>query len=111
MWLPESVNATVSDPRNANVPGASPSPSLSALSVWQPVAESASVVATLIGSAAAGLYPTLLPALPGSAHPGLDIYNAASPDGSLRIALGIYLVGMGIVVTYLWRIYRVWRDR
>jgi cytochrome d ubiquinol oxidase subunit II len=66
---------------------------------------SAGVMATLIGSAAAGLYPTLLPALPGSAHPGLNIYNAASPDGSLRIALGIYLVGMGIVVSYLWRIY------
>ena len=71
---------------------------------------SAGVVAMLIGSAAAGLYPRLLPALPGSAHPGLDIYNAASPDASLRIALGIYLVGMGIVVTYLRRIYRLCPD-
>ncbi len=72
---------------------------------------SAGVIATTLGSAAAGLYPTLLPALPGSAHAGLDIYNAASPEGSLRVALGIYLVGMAIVVIYLARIYRVWRGR
>lgn len=70
---------------------------------------SAAVVAAILGSAAAGLYPTLLPALPGSAHAGLDIYNAASPEGSLRIALAIYLTGMVIVAVYLVRIYRVWR--
>lgn len=72
-------------------------------------AASATVVATILGSAAAGLYPTLLPALAGSAHAGLDIYNAAAPDGSLRIALAIYLAGMAIVVIYLRRIYAVWR--
>lgn len=72
---------------------------------------SAAIVATLLGSAAAGLYPTLLPALPGSAHAGLDIYNASSPSGSMRIALGIYLVGMLIVAAYLVRIYRVWRGQ
>lgn len=70
---------------------------------------SAGIIAMLLGSAAAGLYPTLLPALPGSAHTGLDIYNASSPAGSLRVALGIYLVGMLIVGAYLIRIYRVWR--
>lgn len=72
-------------------------------------ASSAAIVASILGSAAAGLYPTLLPALPGSAHPGLDIYNASSPEGSLRIALAIYLTGMAIVAVYLVRIYRVWR--
>jgi cytochrome bd-type quinol oxidase subunit 2 len=72
-------------------------------------ASSAAIIASILGSAAAGLYPTLLPALPGSAHPGLDIYNASSPEGSLRIALAIYLTGMAIVAVYLIRIYRVWR--
>jgi cytochrome d ubiquinol oxidase subunit II len=72
-------------------------------------AASAAVIAATVGSAAAGLYPTLLPALPGSAHAGLDIYNASSPEGSMRIALAIYLVGMVIVAIYLVRIYRVWR--
>ena len=40
---------------------------------------------------------------------GLDIYNAAAPPRSLRIAFAIYLVGMLIVAVYLVRIYRVWR--
>jgi cytochrome d ubiquinol oxidase subunit II len=72
-------------------------------------AASAVVIASILGSAAAGLYPTLLPALPGSAHAGLDIYNASAPEGSMRIALAIYLTGMIIVAAYLVRIYRVWR--
>jgi cytochrome d ubiquinol oxidase subunit II len=72
-------------------------------------AASCLVVGATLGSAAAGLYPTLLPALPGSPHPGLDIYNSASPEGSLRIALGIYIGGMVIVALYLSRIYSVWR--
>ena len=69
------------------------------------------LVAGTLGSAAAGLYPYLLPARSGSPHPGLDIYNAASPEGSLRIALGIYLFGMALVAVYLVNIYRVWRGK
>lgn len=69
------------------------------------------LVAGILGSAAAGLYPYLLPSRPGSPHPGLDIYNAASPEGSLRIALGIYLFGMALVGIYLVNIYRVWRGK
>ena len=69
------------------------------------------LVASVIGSAAAGLYPTLLPALAGSAHPGLDIYNTASGSYSQTIALGIYLVGVTIVGIYLVRLYRVWRGK
>lgn len=69
------------------------------------------LIAGILASAAAGLYPYLLPARPGSLHPGLDIYNSASPDGSLRIALGVYLVGMVLVAVYLVNIYRVWRGK
>lgn len=72
---------------------------------------SAGVLASLLGSAAAGLYPRLLPALPGSAGPALDIYNTASPAGSLRIALGVYLFGMALVAVYLRRTYKIWRGR
>ncbi|HEX6975466.1 MAG TPA: cytochrome d ubiquinol oxidase subunit II [Vicinamibacterales bacterium] len=68
-------------------------------------------VASILASAAAGLYPYLLPSRPGSPHPGLDIYNAASPEGSLRIALGIYLFGLALVGIYLVNIYRVWRGK
>ena len=53
----------------------------------------------------------LLPARPGSAHPGLDIYNAASPAGSLRTALAVYVFGMAIVITYMVNVYRVWRGK
>jgi cytochrome d ubiquinol oxidase subunit II len=68
------------------------------------------IVAT-IGSVAAGLYPFLLPASGGSAHPGLDIYNAASPEGSLVIALGVYLFGMALILVYLVNVYRIWRGK
>ncbi|HOC19240.1 MAG TPA: hypothetical protein PKK95_13280, partial [Vicinamibacterales bacterium] len=71
----------------------------------------ATLIASTLASAAAGLYPRLLPALPGSAHPDLDIYNTASAPGSQAIALGIYLVGMAIVAVYMVNVYRVWRGR
>ncbi len=74
-------------------------------------AAGAALVAGILASAAAGLYPFLLPAWPGGPHPGLDIYNAASPEGSLRIALGIYLFGMALVGIYMVNIYRVWKGK
>jgi len=72
---------------------------------------SATLIAGVLASVAAGLFPRLLPALPGSLHPDLDIYNSASAAYSLRVALGIYLVGMAIVIVYLTRIYRVWHGK
>jgi cytochrome d ubiquinol oxidase subunit II len=71
----------------------------------------AATIAGVLASVAAGLYPRLLPSLPGSPHPGLDIYNAAAPEGSLRIALWVYLFGMSLVGVYLFNIYRVWRGK
>jgi cytochrome d ubiquinol oxidase subunit II len=71
----------------------------------------AATIAAVLTSVAAGLYPHLLPARPGSAHPGLDIYNSASPEGSLRIALGVYLFGMTLVGIYMLNIYRTWRGK
>jgi cytochrome d ubiquinol oxidase subunit II len=74
-------------------------------------AASATMIAGVLASVAAGLYPRLLPAGPGSAHPGLDIYNAASPEGSLRTALAIYLWGLALVALYQVTVYRLWRGK
>jgi len=72
---------------------------------------SSGYVAGILASVAAGLYPILLPAAPGSASPGLDIYNAAAPRSSLFYAFVIYLAGLAIVTAYLVHIYRVWRGK
>ena len=72
---------------------------------------SASLIASILASVAAGLFPKLLPSRPGSPHPGLDIYNAASPPGSMTTALAIYVVGMLLVALYLVKIYRVWAGK
>jgi cytochrome bd ubiquinol oxidase subunit II len=72
---------------------------------------SSALIAAVLGSAAAGLYPRLLPGLAGSAVPALDIYNSASSERSMTIALVIYLAGMAIVIAYLVNVYWVWRGK
>jgi len=72
---------------------------------------SSAYIAGVIASVAAGLYPMLLPASAGSPNPGLDIYNAAAPHGSLRTAFIVYLIGLAIVSVYLVTVYRVWRGK
>ena len=69
---------------------------------------SAVYVGGILACVAAGLYPVLLPGTSGSQHAALDIYNAASPAGSLRTALIIYVIGITIVAVYLVNIYRIW---
>jgi cytochrome bd ubiquinol oxidase subunit II len=70
---------------------------------------SAAYIAGVLASVAAGLYPVLLPASGGGTP--LDIYNAAAPVQSLRIALAVYLAGLVIVSVYLVAVYRVWRGK
>jgi cytochrome d ubiquinol oxidase subunit II len=70
---------------------------------------SSACIAGVLASVAAGLYPVLLPAS-GDGTP-LDIYNAAAPAQSLRIALAVYLSGLAIVSVYLVAAYRVWRGK
>jgi cytochrome d ubiquinol oxidase subunit II len=72
---------------------------------------SATLIVSVLGSAAAGLYPRLLPGLAGSPVSALDIYNSASAPRSLAVALGVYLVAMTIVSVYLVNVYRVWRGK
>ena len=71
----------------------------------------AATIAGVMASVFSGLFPKLLPSLSGRRHPGLDIYNSAAPEGSLRIALWIYVFGMSLVILYLVNIYRVWRGK
>src|SRR5258708_31694468 len=72
---------------------------------------SSAYIASVIASVGAGLYPMLLPASAGSPNPGLDIYNAAAPHGSLRTAFVIYLTGVAIVSVYLVAVYRIWKGK
>jgi cytochrome bd-type quinol oxidase subunit 2 len=72
---------------------------------------SSAYVAGILASVAGGLYPMLLPAVAGSAFPGLDIYNAAAPYESMRTALVVYAIGISLVSVYLARIYRVWKGK
>jgi cytochrome d ubiquinol oxidase subunit II len=72
---------------------------------------SSGYVAGILASVAGGLYPMLLPAVAGSAFPGLDIYNAAAPYESMRTALVVYAIGISLVSVYLARIYRVWKGK
>ncbi|MGI4788331.1 MAG: cytochrome d ubiquinol oxidase subunit II [Janthinobacterium lividum] len=66
------------------------------------------LIVSLLGSAAAGLFPRLLPALGVHAASDLTIYNAASDSHSLVAALVMNLVGMSVVLTYTLYIYKVW---
>jgi cytochrome bd ubiquinol oxidase subunit II len=71
----------------------------------------AGTIAGILGSAAVGLFPRLLPSPAGSDGPSLDIYNSIGPAHGVRVALGIYLFGMAVVLIYLTRIYRVWKGK
>jgi cytochrome d ubiquinol oxidase subunit II len=70
---------------------------------------SSTYIAGVLASVAAGLYPVLLPATGGGT--ALDIYNAAAPVHSMRIALMMYLTGLAIVSAYLVTGYRVWKGK
>ena len=69
------------------------------------------LITALLGSAAAGLFPRLLPALGNNPAADLTIYNASSPNSSLVAALVMNLVGMSAVLTYTWYVYKIWRGK
>ncbi|HEY3413635.1 MAG TPA: cytochrome d ubiquinol oxidase subunit II [Armatimonadota bacterium] len=71
---------------------------------------STALIVSILGSAAAAVFPyLLLSRTPGVK--GLTIYNTASSPYSMSTALGIYLVGMAIVAIYLTAVYRTWRGK
>jgi cytochrome bd ubiquinol oxidase subunit II len=63
-------------------------------------------VAGLLATAAAGLYPSILPAR--EHHPfGLTVHNAASSDHALRVALFWWPVGIVLAIVYFTLAYRL----
>lgn len=68
------------------------------------------LIITLLGSAAAGLFPRLLPALSATGA-DLTIYNAASSHHSLVVALIMNLIGLTAVACYTYYVYKVWSGK
>ncbi len=69
------------------------------------------LIASLLGSAAAGLFPRLLPALGNHPVADLTIYNAAGGSHSLVVALVMNLIGMSGVAAYTLYVYKVWSGK
>jgi len=69
------------------------------------------LVKALLASAAAGLFPVLLPALGRDRAFDLTIYNSSSPHAALVVALVANLVGMSIMAVYTVWIYKVWSGK
>jgi len=67
---------------------------------------SAVMIASMIGLAATGLFPRLVPSSLDPAY-SLDIYNASSTPRTLTVMLIIALIGMPLVIAYTAYIYRV----
>jgi cytochrome d ubiquinol oxidase subunit II len=65
----------------------------------------------LLGSAAAGLFPRLLPQIGYHPESDLTIYNAAAAPHALATALIANIVGMAIVTCYTIYIFRVWKGK
>jgi cytochrome d ubiquinol oxidase subunit II len=73
-------------------------------------AASAAVIALLIGSVAAGIYPNLLLSTINSSY-NLTIFNAASGPKSLTVMLIFALIGMPIVLLYTAGVYYIFQGK
>jgi cytochrome d ubiquinol oxidase subunit II len=71
---------------------------------------SAAGIAGLVGIAAVGNYPALVPAL-GTPERSLTISNSASSDLTLTVMLVIALIGVPVVLAYTILVYRSFRGR
>jgi cytochrome d ubiquinol oxidase subunit II len=67
---------------------------------------SCALVAGLLSTAAAGLYPNVLPAREHEPF-GLTIHNAASGDHALEVAIAWWWIGIALAVGYLVVAYRL----
>jgi cytochrome bd ubiquinol oxidase subunit II len=73
-------------------------------------AASAAVIALLIGSVAAGIYPNLLLSTINSSY-NLTIFNAASGPNTLTVMLIFALIGMPIVLLYTAGVYYIFQGK
>jgi cytochrome d ubiquinol oxidase subunit II len=71
---------------------------------------SSSMIALLMASVAAALYPVMLPASNGAAN-SLTIYNAASTQETLTVMLVVAVLGMPFVLMYTAGVYYFFRGR
>jgi cytochrome d ubiquinol oxidase subunit II len=76
-------------------------PRRTAASFWA----SSAFIATMLSSAAFGLYPYVLPSRAGS-HSGLTIHNAAASAYGLQIGLGWWIPGIALAIAYFVFTYR-----
>lgn len=72
---------------------------------------SSATIGLMIGLAAAGMYPNLVPSRPFSPETSLTVYNACSSPYTLGVMLVIALVGMPLVIAYTIFIHRVFRGK
>jgi cytochrome d ubiquinol oxidase subunit II len=71
---------------------------------------SSAVIALLIGSVAAGLYPNLLISTINSSY-NLTIFNAASGSNTLTVMLIFAIIGMPIVLLYTAGVYYIFQGK
>jgi len=68
------------------------------------------VILSLLGLAAVGLFPRLIPSLTNPKY-SLTVYNASSTPKTLTVMLIITLIGMPLVIAYTAFIYRVFKGK
>jgi cytochrome d ubiquinol oxidase subunit II len=73
-------------------------------------AASSTMIALLLVSGAIGIYPNLLISTTDAAY-NLTIFNAASADNTLEVALVIALIGMPFVLLYTAGVYYIFRGK
>jgi cytochrome d ubiquinol oxidase subunit II len=71
---------------------------------------SSAMIALLLVSGAVGIYPNLLISTTDPAF-NLTIFNAASADNTLQVALVIALIGMPFVLLYTAGVYYIFRGK
>lgn len=78
---------------------------------FRPFVSTTLTIIGLLGSAAAGMFPRMLPALGN--HPELDLtaVNTAASTHGLQVALVANVIGMTCVIAYMTYIYRTWSGK
>ncbi|MBP7865087.1 MAG: cytochrome d ubiquinol oxidase subunit II [Acidobacteria bacterium] len=74
-------------------------------------AASSATIGLMVGLAAAGMYPYLVPSRPFAPETSLTVYNACSSPYTLGVMLVIALIGMPLVIAYTIFIHRAFRGK
>jgi cytochrome d ubiquinol oxidase subunit II len=71
---------------------------------------SCAAIIGLIGLVAIGMYPDFVPST-STAHPSLNLFNASSTPGTLKIMLIVAIIGMPMVASYTVAVYWLFRGK